>query len=342
MAADSIEHMDHSRSKQSYNRFTKLAPHGALVALAALIVLSAVLVMGLHAADAAQGGPTPTPAATTTPEDDGPLTQADLVWFTGNVARPNGMVWLDDLIYVICEGDKTIYKLYGTSGATDTYIYGILDAHTLYAEEDGDGNVLLWVPDYRAGKLLLITVGGVETVASALAGPWGIVPLGSTNFLISDHLAGTVEFISRTGERQTFVEGLARPTGLEYDGSLLYVANSGASERAIEWYELVATRGDEPHVGDVLVRGLEDVMALRIGPDDKLYFAYDEEGLGVIGRVDPAVCRENDGCGPDEIERVVMTDMDAPLAGLTFAPDGRLFFHERYGERLYWAQAIEE
>ena len=341
MVADSIEHTDYSRSKQSDNRFTKPAPHGALVALAALIMLSAALVMGLHAADAAQGGPTPTPAATTTPEDDGPLTQADLVWFTGDVARPNGMTWLGDLIYVICEGDKTIYKMYGTSGETDTYIYGILDAYTIYAEEERDGNVLLWVPDYKAGKLLLVTVGGVESVASALAGPWGLVPLGSTYFLVSDSLSGTVELVSRTGEIETVVEGLARPTGLEYDGSLMYVANSGSSERAIEWYELRAVRGDKPAVGNVLVRGLDDVMALRFGPDDKLYFAYDEEELGVIGRVDPTVCRENGGCGPDEIERVVMTDMDAPLAGLTFAPDGRLFFHERYGDRLYWAQVIE-
>ncbi|HML23454.1 MAG TPA: hypothetical protein PKD09_17495 [Aggregatilinea sp.] len=342
MAATPVEGGIYSSGKQGNRRFRRRVSHAAAAALAIVLMIGTALAANGHAADAAQGSPTPTPVVTAAPEGSEPLTQTDLVWFTGDVARPNGMTWLGDLIYVICEGDKTIYKMYGTSGETDTYIYGILDAYTIYAEEESGGNVLLWVPDYKAGKLLLVTVGGVETIASALAGPWGLVPLGSTYFLVSDSLSGTVELVSRTGEVETFVDGLARPTGLEYDGSLMYVANSGSAERAIEWYELAAVRGDEPHPGDVLVRGLDNVMGLRIGPDGKLYFAYDEGGLGLIGRVDPAACQANGGCDADQIERVVVSELDAPLAGLAFSPDGRLFFHERYGDRLYWAEVIEE
>lgn len=339
-------------------RFTRVT----MVAVAAVIAMGAALVMGQHPA-AAQDDPTATPLvtsepgddeplataepvdgeplATAGPQDDEPFSQADLTSFTGGVARPNGMVWLDEMLYVVCEGDGTVYKLYGTSGETDTYIYGVQDAHSIYAEQSRIGIVSLWVPDYQAGALLHITAVGVDEVATGLAGPWGIAPLGSSVFLVSNELAETVEIVSRDGERQIFAEDLDRPTGLAYSDGTVYVANSGDPDRAIEWYPLGTVTDDEPATGAVLVEGLNDVMAVQLGPDDNLYFAYDEDGVGVIGRVDPEECRENGGCTLDDVEQVVVTDLAAPLAGLTFASDGRLFFHERYGEELFWVQAIE-
>lgn len=268
-----------------------------------------------------------------------PLTQADLVSFTGNVARPNGMVWLNDEIYVVCAGDQSVYKLYGTSGATDTYIFGVTDAYALYAKEQSNGAVHLWVPDPEKGSLLRVTPVDVQVVASGMFEPWGITALSSTLFLVTIHLSNQVNIITQTGERRTLISGLAKPTGIDTDGEFVYVANSGDPERALEWYALEAIFDDET-AAHTLVRGLTNVLNVRIGPDGKLYFIYEENDQGVIGRVDPAECRVDGGCMADMVERVIVTDLDAPLAGLTFAPDGRLFFHERYGETLYWAQII--
>jgi len=228
----------------------------ATIALVAVSMMSVVLVLGLRPA-VAQDDPTPSPLATVEPADDDPLatvepveddplataapqdheplTQADLASFTGGVARPNGMVWLDEMLYVVCAGDGTVYKLYGTSGETDTYIYGVQDAHSIYAEQSRLGIVSLWVPDYEAGALLHVTAVSVDEIATGLAGPWGIAPIGSSVFLVSNELAGTVEIVSRDGERRTFVEDLDRPTGLAYSDGTVYVANSGDPDRAIEW-----------------------------------------------------------------------------------------------------------
>jgi hypothetical protein len=79
-------------------------------------------------------------------------------------------------------------------------------------------------------------------------------------------------------------------------------------------------------------------MGMQIGPDDKLYFTYTKGNRAVVGRIDPQVCRDNGGCSADEVEVVLVTELTAPLAGLTFSPDGRMFIHERYGHILYWTQ----
>lgn len=299
-----------------------------------IVLLAAALLGYTLPAGAFQDDPTPTPAEVS--EIELPFTQADLIPFTGDVARPNGMVWLDDNIYVICEGDQTIYKLYGTSGVTDTYIYGITDAYELYAEEQANGEVHLYVPDYKIGALLRVTPASVDTVASGLTGPWGIVYLDPATFLVSNRLSSSVDFVTRTGERITLLEGLALPTGLGRDDQYLYVGNSGETERAIEWYPLPTARDAEESDNHLLVSGPERVMDVRVGPDNLLYFAYEDAGMGVVGRVDPVVCRENGGCTIDQVERVLTTNLEAPLAGLTFAPDGRLFLHQRYGEDLFW------
>jgi hypothetical protein len=302
------------------------------------ILLLITLLMSPAAASAYQDDPTPTPPPASSSASELPFSQADLVAYDGDVARPNGMVWLDDNLYVICEGDQTIYKLYGTSGVTDTYIYGITDAYAIYAEEQDNGEVHLWVPDYKIGALLRITPARVDTIASGMTGPWGIVYLDESTFLISSRLNGTVEFVTRTGEKIPLLQGLSLPTGLSRDDQYLYVANSGDPDRAVEWYPLPTSRSADESDEHLLVSGLARVMNIQVGPDNNLYISYEDDGTGVVGRIDPAECRENGGCTADQVERVITTNMEAPLAGLTFAPDGRLFLHQRYGETLYWMQ----
>jgi hypothetical protein len=262
------------------------------------------------------------------------FTQDDLHEFGGDVARPNGMVWYNGKIYVLCSGDHTIYELLGTTGMTETYIYGVQDAFTIYAEENADGDLDLWVPDYATGKLVRVTKDEVQTVAEGLDGPWGLIPLDMDTFLISVRILGTIETVSRTGERTEILDGLSLPTGLALDRGYLYVANSGDPDRSIEWYEYAA--GDErASEGGVLIEGLGGVMNVQMGPDGLLYFAYSENGLGMVGRVDASTCRFNGGCTAEDVERVVETDLPAPLAGVVFSPDGRLFLHERYSPQLY-------
>jgi len=300
-----------------------------------LTIIALLLLVSLRSAAANHNHLTSTMLLSPTPvHDDLPFTQADLVRFEGRVARPNGMIWHKDKIYIICAGDQTIYQLYGTTGVTETYIHGITDAHTLYAEED-DGEFILWVPDYERGTLLRITATDIETMATDLVGPWSILYLNPTTFLISNRLSGTIEAVNRAGKRTEILTGLSLPTGIVRDGRYLYVANSGDPARAIEWYDLFADNNGE--VADhLLIPGLVYVMGMQLGSDGKLYFAYSQNGLGAVGRIDPVECRLKGGCTADEIERVLVSDMNAPLAGLTFSPDGRLFVHQRHGTGLYW------
>ena len=57
---------------------------------------------------------------------------------------------------------------------------------------------------------------------------------------------------------------------------------------------------------------------------------------GVIGRVDPAQCQDG-GCGNQDVEMVVFSDLPAPLA-ITLSDDMRLFLHSRYRPEFYWVQ----
>jgi hypothetical protein len=75
-----------------------------------------------------------------------------------------------------------------------------------------------------------------------------------------------------------------------------------------------------------------------LGPDGYLYFAYSLGTRGVIGRVDPEVCRENNGCNIDRVEIVLYTELAAPLAGLAISPDMRLYVHTIFRPEIYWVQ----
>src|SRR5690606_31986325 len=135
-------------------------------------------------------------------------------------------------------------------------------------------------------------------------------------FLVTNLSANTLTRVSREGQVDTVVGGLRAPTGVVVDGDVAYVANNGSTRRAIEWYDVSATEPVEAPsdgAGHSVVTGLQNVTGLRLGPDEMLYVAFSLGTRGVVGRVDPVRCRENGGCGNDDVEIVVLTELAAPL-----------------------------
>jgi hypothetical protein len=319
----------------------------------ALIITTALLAQVTLTAHA-QAESTPTPAPSKTPTQIVPtatgevtqtgvfesLTQADLSILTANVQRPNGIAWFNDTLYTACTGDGTIYEINDTTGQTRTYIYGVRNAHMLYPEEDANRTLTLWVPDYAANTLLKVTRSSVQPVVRDLHGPWGIAYVDEEHFLVTNLLGNTLNLLSRDGDDEVVLEGLTSPAGIAHDDEILYIANYGSTRRSIEWYPLddVLNGEVDDASSHVLVSGLQNATGVQLGSDGKLYFAYALGNRGLVGRVDPQVCRENGGCTNEEIEIVLYSDLEVPLAGLTLTPDMRLFVHTMFVPDVYWAQ----
>ncbi len=291
--------------------------------------------------------PTPTTApvtatATSVPEPATnssfePFSQTDLSVLSGNVQRPNGIVWLNDKLYVACNGDWSIYEIEADSGATELYIFGLRNAHTLFAENDDRGELNLWAPDFERNVLVRITRTGFSTITTELNGPWGIAYLDESSFLVTNLLDDNIVRVTREGQVSEFLTGLRSPTGIVIDGEFVYVANNGSARRGIEW----SMNSPETNVGspaETLVSGLQNTTGLVMGSDGYLYFAYSLGTRGVVGRVDPVQCRENGGCTNDQVEIIVYSDLAAPLAGLAISPDLQLFVHTIYRPEIYSVQ----
>ncbi len=267
------------------------------------------------------------------------LSQSDLAILTGNIQRPNAIVWHDGKLYTACTGDWTLYQLDSSTGETITYIYGVRNAHTLYAENDENGELILWVPDFQSNTLARVTRNGVRPVAENLKGPWGIAAFDDDHFLVSNLLGNTLEKIDRDGQGETLVSDLASPTGVISDGKMIYVANNGSTRRSVEWYAADALADGKPtdDLNHVLVNGLQNVTGIVMGPDSYLYMAYSLGTRGIVGRVDPVACRAQ-GCTRDDVQVVIQTELAAPLAGLAVSPDMRLFIHTMFSPDIYWTQ----
>jgi hypothetical protein len=312
-------------------------------AAAVASLIAVLLVLHLRPADAQSSTPTktPTPAPTAAAAPFEPLTQADLNVLTGNVQRPNGIGYFNDTLYTACTGDGTIYEIDARTGTTAAYIWGVTNAHSLYVEES-DRALHMWIPDYAENTLKHVTRAGVERVVSGLQGPWGIAYLDDEQFLITNLMGGSMSRVTRDGDNTVVLEGLSSPTGIAHDGETVYVANNGSARRAIEWYSLDPLTRDDSSVtmpaDHVLVSGLQNTTGLQLADDGNLYFAYSLANRGVVGRVDPQMCMENGGCTNADVEIVLYTDLDAPLAGLSISPDMRLFVHTMFAPELYWAQ----
>jgi len=267
-----------------------------------------------------------------------PFTQSDLQIITGNVQRPNGILWFNNNLYTACTGDSTLYEINSETGRTLTYIGGVRNAHTLHADPTDDGSIDLWVPDYDANQLLHITGRQITRVNSDLAGPWGITRLDEQRFLITNLLDNTLVSVTETGRTEAVLTDLASPTGLVLHDDTLYVANNGSTRRAIEYYPSDIADGEQASENNVLVSGLQNTTGLAMGQDGNLYFAYALGTRGVVGRVNPIECRENGGCTAEDIDIVVYTELQAPLAGLTLSDDMRLFVHTMFRPEIYWVQ----
>lgn len=320
-----------------------------------LIILCTLVIMGITTATTPTPAPTKTPDAeentqegnntpeiTPTPIPDRlsePFTQEDLSVLTGNVQRPNGIVWLNDKLFVICNGDWTIYELDDTTGSTRTYIYGVRNGHSLYAETGSDNSLNLWVPDFDVNALLSVNQAQApRQIATGLDGPWGIAYIDENTFIITNVTGNNIVTVTRDGQIQELVSGLRSPTGIAANEEHIYFANNGSARRSIEWINREEIIEGENPVVYPLVSGLQSTTGITLANDGYLYFTYSLGTRGVVGRVDPEFCRENEGCTNDQVEIVLYTDLTAPLAGLSISPDMRLFIHTIYRPEIYWLQ----
>ena len=269
------------------------------------------------------------------------FTQADLNLLTGNVQRPNGLVWFDGKIYAACSGDWTIYEIDDETGVTAQYIYGPKNSHSLVAKA-GQVNTSLWVADFQANAVVEITQGVVKNVASNLEGPWGIAIFDDTQFLVTNLRGNNVVLVGAAEPKQV-ISQLRSPTGITVDDGYIYVANTGSARRAIEWYSADGLADQtEPIDAEAqnesrsLVSGLQNVTNITMAADGMLYFSYSLGTRGVVGRVNPKTCRENGGCSSDQVEIVVYSELAAPLSGLTISPDMRLYVHSIFSPDIYW------
>lgn len=265
------------------------------------------------------------------------FTQEDLSIITGNVQRPNGIGWLNGKLYVSCSGDWTIYEIEEETGNTETYIYGVRNAHSIIPEETDDLTTL-WAVDFDTSTLFKIEqTRSPQPIARDLGRPWGMTILDEENFLITSLNSNSIFKVSRDGDVTTLIEDLRSPTGIYVDDTFIYVANSGSNRRGIEWTE-ITDDANETLTTQPLVSGLQNVTNVTMGSDEQLYFAYSLGTRGVVGRVDPETCRDKGGCSNDEVEIVLYTDLTAPLAGLTISPDMKLFVHTMFRPEIYWVQ----
>ncbi len=266
-----------------------------------------------------------------------PYTQADLNVLSGNVQRPNGAVWHDDKLYMVCNGDWTLYEIQDTSGQTRTYIYGIRNSHTLYAEDVTETSLDLWIPDYDTNSLMRVNQQRApQSIATNLQGPWGIAYVDEQHFLVTNLTGNNIVLINRDGDVRELLGEMRSPTGIVVEGEFVYVANNGSARRSIEWINKAELIEGEIPSPQPLATGLQNTTGLVMGSDGYLYFTYALGTRGVVGRLDPEVCRGEEGCSNDQIEIVLYTDLAAPLAGLTISPDMRLYVHTIFRPEIYW------
>ena len=264
-----------------------------------------------------------------------PFLQDDLRLLVGNVQRPNGMIWFEDYLYTVCNGDWTIYRVDDESGETITYVFGVKNGHSLLMESTDDG-FDIWIPDPDSETLWKVNQDRLapESVLSGLKAPWGIARIEDASLLVSDTRANAIIQISESGEAIAIATELRSPTGIAVDENRIYFANGGSARRGIEWI-LIADDGTFS-VPKQLVTGLQNTTNIMIGSDGLLYFGYALGTRGVIGRVDPEMCFE-EGCSGDETEMVVFSDLPAPVS-LTLSSDLRIFLHSRFRPEIYWVQ----
>jgi hypothetical protein len=264
-----------------------------------------------------------------------PFLQSDLELIVGNVQRPNGIVWFENTLYTVCNGDWTIYKIDDRTGDTVTFVFGVRNGNSIIAEASSAG-FNLWIPDPDTGSLWKVDQHRAAPVSinSDLEAPWGIARLDNSRFLITDTRSNSIMIVPMAGEPTVAQAGLRAPTGITRDGDIVYVANGGSARRGIEYFETA----DDGSFSEIrpLVTGLQNTTNIVMGADGYLYFSYALGTRGVVGRIYPDNCLET-GCTNQDVEMVVFSDIPAPLA-ITLSDDLRLFLHSRFRPEIYWVQ----
>lgn len=265
-----------------------------------------------------------------------PFLQGDLQVISGNVQRPNGVFWHEDYLYTGCAGDFTIYKIDDQTGVTSTYISGVQNTHSLYVE----AGPVIWAADFQRNALVSIDLRrspARQDIAEGLGAPWGLAPTNDDAFYITQFRTDDVIRVDTNGNIDVIATDFRNPSGIAIDGDFVYVGNNGSARRAIEWFKATDAPVNPAEISP-LVSGLQNVTNLVMGPDALLYFAYSLGTRGIVGRVAPDYCRNNDGCTNIDVEIVLWSELSAPLAGLTITPDLRLFVHTMFGSEIYWVQ----
>ncbi len=266
---------------------------------------------------------------------DSPFLQSDLELMVANVQRPNGIVWFEDTLFTVCNGDWTIYKIDDRTGDTVTFVFGVRNGNSIIAEATEAG-FDLWVPDPVTGSLWKVDQqrAAPDRIAADLPAPWGITRLDEDSFLLTDTRSNSIISVPTAGEPKTVHEQLRAPTGIARDEDRIYFANGGSARRGIEYFE-IADDGSYSAV-QPLVSGLQNTTNIVMAADGYLYFSYALGTRGVIGRVKPTRCLDG-GCSNQDLELVVFSDIAAPLA-ITLSDDMRLFLHSRFQPEIYWVQ----
>ena len=269
-----------------------------------------------------------------------PFLQTDFQVVSGDVQRPNGLFWYDGFLYTGCAGDWTLYRIHGKTGETATYIFGIKNTHMLYVEDGPNNHAMVWAADFLSNQVVRVHQDeGLIPVKEGLANPWGLAPSATDDsFYITQWGSDDIIRMTRDGQVNVVAANFNDPSGIAVTEDSIYVANNASARRAVEWLDI----SDPAATPQPLISGLQKVTNLTLGPDGKLYIAYALGTRGVVGRVDPEVCKANGGCTNTQVELIVWTELAAPLAGLTISPDMELYVHTMYGSEIYWLQLPKE
>ena len=261
--------------------------------------------------------------------------QTDLDLLVGNVQRPNAMVWFEDHLYTVCNGDWTIYKIDDSTGDTITFVFGVKNGDSMLIEGTADA-FDIWVPDPDSETVWTVDQErqAPTKVSTDVDSPWGIARLDDGRLLVTDTARNQILLLSDIGVAETIADELRAPTGIVVDGDRIYFANGGSARRGIEWIQ-IADDGlfSAPRP---LVSGLQNTTNIVLAADGYLYFAYALGTRGVIARINPLPCLDS-ACDNADVEMVVFSDIPAPIA-MTLSPDLRLFLHSRYRPEIYWVQ----
>ena len=132
--------------------------------------------------------------------------------------RPT-LVWFEDTLYTVCNGDWTIYKIDDRSGETVTLVFGVRNGNSLIAESTEAG-FDLWVPDPDTGMLWKVDQrrAAPVSISSELPAPWGITRLNDDGFLVTDTGANAIYSLSVAGKQETIHSELRAPTGSRASG----------------------------------------------------------------------------------------------------------------------------